>query len=248
MRQIGVLGGMSWESTAEYYRLLNEITAKRLGGLHSADLLVRSVDFAEIEEMQAAGDWERAGERLAEEAATLSDAGAEVIVLATNTMHKVAGALEETYGDRFLHLGDTTAAAVGAAGVKRVGLLGTGFTMSQPFYADRLHGHGLEVVVPTEPDQETVHRIIYEELCLGTFLDSSRQAYLEVIDRLVAAGCEGVILGCTEIELLLPIETYAGVPLFPTTRLHCEAAIEAALNSGISTRDQRSAHSSARIA
>ena len=244
MRRIGVLGGMSWESTAEYYRLLNEITAKRLGGLHSADLLVRSVDFAEIEEMQASGEWERAGERLAEEAATLSDAGAEVIVLATNTMHKVAGALEETYGDRFLHLGDTTAAAVGAAGVGRVGLLGTGFTMSQSFYADRLRGHGLEVIVPTEADQETVHRIIYEELCLGTFLDSSRQAYLEVIDRLVAAGCEGVILGCTEIELLLPIETYAGVPLFPTTRLHCEAAIEAAL----SPRDQPCVHSSARSA
>ncbi|WP_328530011.1 aspartate/glutamate racemase family protein [Nocardioides sp. NBC_00368] len=229
MRRIGVLGGMSWESTAEYYRLLNEITAKRLGGLHSADLLVRSVDFAEIEEMQVAGEWERAGTRLAEEAATLSDAGAEVIVLATNTMHKVAGALEETYGDRFLHLGDTTAAAVRAAGVGRVGLLGTGFTMSQPFYADRLRSHGLEVVVPTEPDQETVHRIIYEELCLGTFLDSSRQAYLEVVDRLVAAGCQGVILGCTEIELLLPMEAYAGVPLFPTTRLHCEAAVEAAL-------------------
>lgn len=248
MRRIGVLGGMSWESTAEYYRLLNEITAKRLGGLHSADLLVRSVDFADIEEMQASGEWERAGERLAAEAATLSDAGAEVIVLATNTMHKVAGALEETYGDRFLHLGDTTAAAVEAAEVGRVGLLGTGFTMSQPFYADRLRGHDLEVLVPTEPDRETVHRIIYEELCLGTFLDSSRQAYLEVIDRLVAAGCEGVILGCTEIELLLPIETYAGVPLFPTTRLHCEAAIEAALGSGTSPRDQRSAHSSARIA
>jgi len=248
MRRIGVLGGMSWESTAEYYRLLNEITAKRLGGLHSADLLVRSVDFAEIEEMQASGEWDRARERLAEEAATLSDAGAEVIVLATNTMHKVAGALEETYGDRFLHLGDTTAAAVEAAGVGRVGLLGTGFTMSQPFYADRLRGHGLEVIVPTEPDQETVHRIIYEELCLGTFLDSSRQAYLEVIDHLVAAGCEGIILGCTEIELLLPIETYAGVPLFPTTRLHCEAAIETALSTGISPRDQRSAHSSARIA
>ncbi|MEU6138496.1 aspartate/glutamate racemase family protein [Nocardioides sp. NPDC047086] len=231
MRRIGVLGGMSWESTAEYYRLLNEIAAKRLGGLHSADLLVRSVDFAEIEEMQAAGEWGWAGERLADEAARLSGAGAEVIVLATNTMHKVAGALEETYGDRFLHLGDTTAAAVEAAGVGRVGLLGTGFTMSQPFYADRLRGHGLEVAVPTEPDQATVHRIIYEELCLGTFLDSSRQAYFEVIDRLVAAGCEGVILGCTEIELLLPIETYAGMPLFPTTRLHCEAAIEAALSS-----------------
>ncbi|GGU30352.1 aspartate/glutamate racemase family protein [Nocardioides albus] len=234
MRRIGVLGGMSWESTAEYYRLLNEIAAKRLGGLHSADLLVRSVDFAEVEAMQAAGEWERAGERLADEAATLSDAGAEVIVLATNTMHKVAGALEATYGDRFLHLGDTTAAAVTAAGVGRVGLLGTGFTMAQPFYADRLRGHGLEVVVPVEQDQATVHRIIYEELCLGTFLDSSRQAYLDVIDRLVADGCEGVILGCTEIELLLPVETYAGVPLFPTTRLHCEAAIESSLSPGIS--------------
>lgn len=231
MRRIGVLGGMSWESTAAYYRLLNEIAAKRLGGLHSADLLVRSVDFAEIEEMQVAGEWERAGARLAEEAATLSDAGAEVIVLATNTMHKVAGALEETYGDRFLHLGDTTAAAVRAAGVGRVGLLGTGFTMSQPFYADRLRGHGLDVVVPSERDQDTVHRIIYEELCLGTFRDSSREAYLEVVDRLVAESCEGVILGCTEIELLLPMETYAGVPLFPTTRLHCEAAIEAALSA-----------------
>ncbi|MER7560357.1 aspartate/glutamate racemase family protein [Nocardioides sp. NPDC126508] len=230
MRRIGVLGGMSWESTAEYYRLLNEIAAKRLGGLHSADLLVRSVDFAEIEELQVLGEWERAGERLAEEAATLSGAGAEVIVLATNTMHKVAGALEEMYGERFLHLGDTTAAAVVAAGVGRVGLLGTGFTMSQPFYADRLRGHGLEVTVPGDEDQQTVHRIIYEELCLGTFLDSSRAAYLEVIDRLVAAGCEGVVLGCTEIELLLPMETYAGVPLFPTTRLHCEAAIEAALS------------------
>ena len=222
---------MSWESTAEYYRLLNEIAAKRLGGLHSADLLVRSVDFADIEEMQSTGDWARAGARLAHEAATLHGAGAEVIVLATNTMHKVAGALEETYGDRFLHLGDTTAAAVDASGVGRVGLLGTGFTMSQPFYADRLRGHGLDVAVPNERDQETVHRIIYEELCLGTFLDSSRQAYLEVIDRLVADGCEGVILGCTEIELLLPMETYAGVRLFPTTRLHCEAAIEAALSS-----------------
>lgn len=231
MRRIGVLGGMSWESTAEYYRLLNEIAAKRLGGLHSADLLVRSVDFAEIEELQVSGEWEQAGERLAAEAATLSGAGAEVIVLATNTMHKVAGALEETYGDRFLHLGDTTAAAVVAAGVGRIGLLGTGFTMSQPFYADRLRGHGLEVTVPGAEDQQTVHRIIYEELCLGTFLDSSRQAYLEVIDRLVADGCQGIVLGCTEIELLLPMETYAGVPLFPTTRLHCEAAIEAAISA-----------------
>ena len=226
-----MLGGMSWESTAEYYRLLNEIAAKRLGGLHSADLLVRSVDFAEIEELQVSGEWERAGERLAAEAETLSGAGAEVIVLATNTMHKVAGALEETYGDRFLHLGDTTAAAVVAAGVGRIGLLGTGFTMSQPFYADRLRGHGLEVTVPGDEDQQTVHRIIYKELCLGTFLDSSRQAYLEVIDRLVADGCQGIVLGCTEIELLLPMETYAGVPLFPTTRLHCEAAIDAALSA-----------------
>ncbi|GGR62428.1 aspartate racemase [Nocardioides luteus] len=231
MRRIGVLGGMSWESTAEYYRLLNEIAAKQLGGLHSADLLVRSVDFAEVEEMQVAGEWDRAGERLAEEAATLSDAGAEVIVLATNTMHKVAGTLEETYGDRFLHLGDTTAAAVRTAGVQKVGLLGTGFTMSQPFYADRLRSHGLEVTVPNETDQQRVHRIIYEELCLGVFEKSSRQAYLEVIDRLVAEGCEGVILGCTEIELLLPMESYAGVRLFPTTRLHCEAAIEAALSA-----------------
>jgi aspartate racemase len=220
MRRIGVLGGMSWESTAEYYRLLNEIAAKRLGGLHSADLVVRSVDFAVVEELQVAGRWDDAGRLLADEAALLAAAGAEVLLLATNTMHKVADAITDRVGDRLLHLGDTTARAVLAADVGRVGLLGTGFTMEQDFYVDRLASHGLDVVVPEDADRAEVHRIIYDELCLGVFTRASRQRYEDVIGRLVDRGCEGVILGCTEIELLVPVESLHGVPLFPTTRLH----------------------------
>ena len=232
MRVIGVIGGMSWESTAEYYRLLNTMTGQRLGGLHSADLLVRSVDFAEIERLQVAGEWERAGEVLAEAGAVLEAAGAELLVLATNTMHKVAGAIEERCDIPLVHLGDATAAAVLAAGVRHVGLLGTAFTMEQDFYADRLRSHGLIVTVPEASDRAEVHRVIYDELCRGHVVDSSRQAYLDVIARLVTAGCEGVVLGCTEIELLLPMESAHGVPLFPTTRIHVEAALTAALRPG----------------
>ena len=229
MRTIGVLGGMSWQSTAQYYRLLNELVAERLGGLHSAELALRSVDFARIEALQVTGEWDEAGRVLARVGEQLVAAGADVVVLATNTMHKVAEPLEDMFGAAFLHLGDVTARAVLGAGVGRVGLLGTRFTMEQPFYVDRLARHGLDVVVPPEADRDVVHRVIYDELCVGVVDDGSRERVRDVVRRLVALGCTGVILGCTELELLLSEPELGGVPLFATTRLHCEAAVEAAL-------------------
>ncbi len=228
MRVIGMLGGMSWESTAEYYRLANELVRERLGGLHSARTLLASVDFAEIERLQVAGDWDRAGELLAAEAARLQAGGAELLVLCTNTMHKVADRIEAAVDVPFLHLAEATADAVRAAGVTRVGLLGTAFTMEQEFYRDRLAGHGLQVLVPEAEDRATVHEVIYTELVLGQVRDASREAYREVIGRLVDRGAEGVILGCTEIELLIGPDD-SPVPVFPTTRLHVEAAVGAAL-------------------
>jgi aspartate racemase len=227
-RVIGMLGGMSWESTAQYYRLANELVRDRLGGLHSARLVLASLDFAEIERLQVAGDWDRAGQVLAEEAARLQAAGAELLVLCTNTMHKVADQVQAAVSIPLLHLADTTAAAVRAAGMRTVGLLATGFTMEQDFYRDRLAGHGLRVLVPVAADRASVHRIIYEELCLGVIREESRQLYRQVIDSLVAAGAEGVVLGCTEIELLIGAED-SPVPVFPTTRLHVEAAVSASL-------------------
>lgn len=229
MKRIGLIGGMSWESSAEYYRLLNTLVRERLGGLHSADCLLASVDFAEVEAMQADGRWEDAGRLLAAIAVDLEAAGAEVLVLCTNTMHKVAGAIEDAVTIPFLHLADTTAAAAKKAGLRRVGLLGTAFTMEQDFYRDRLSGHGLEVVVPGSEDRALVHRVIYDELCLGIVSESSRAAYQRVIGALVADGCDGVVLGCTEIELLIGPE-HSPVPLLPTTRLHAEAAVEWALS------------------
>jgi aspartate racemase len=232
-RVVGLLGGMSWESTAEYYRLANELVRDRLGGLHSARLLLASVDFAEIERLQVAGDWDRAGSVLAGEAARLEAAGAELLVLCTNTMHIVADRVQAAVGIPLLHLADATAAAVRAAGLTTVGLLGTAFTMEQAFYRDRLAGHGLRVLVPEAADRAEVHRVIYEELCLGVVRAESRNAYRRVIERLVAAGAEGVVLGCTEIELLVGAPD-SPVPVFPTTRLHVEAAITAAL-AGVPT-------------
>jgi aspartate racemase len=227
-RVIGMLGGMSWESTAEYYRLANELVRERLGGLHSARLVLASVDFAEVEELQATGQWDRAGELLAEVAKSLEAAGAELLLLCTNTMHKVAGRVESAVSVPLLHLGDATAAAVKKAGLGTVGLLGTAFTMEEAFYRDRLARHGLAVLVPSPPERAEVHRVIYEELCLGKVLPGSRQVYREVIAALVAAGAQGVILGCTEIELLVRPED-SPVPLFPTARLHVEAAVEQSL-------------------
>ena len=228
MKTIGLLGGMSWESSALYYQLLNEVVRDRLGGLHSARCVLLSVDFAEIERLQIAGDWDRAGELLAADAKTLEAAGADLVLLCTNTMHKVAGAVENALTVPLLHIGDVTADAVRAAGVGHVGLLATAYTMEQPFLTDRLAARGLHVLVPDPVDRAMVHRVIYEELCLGIVREESRAAYRAVIERLVAAGAEGVILGCTEIELLIS-QADVDVPVFPTTLLHVEAAVAAAL-------------------
>jgi aspartate racemase len=228
VKRIGLIGGMSWESSAEYYRLVNELTRERLGGLHSAECVLYSVDFAEIERLQVQGRWDDAAARLVEAARALEAAGADFVVLCTNTMHKVADTVAAAVAVPLLHLADTTAAAVRAAGVGRVGLLGTAFTMEQDFYRERLAGHGLDVLVPEAEDRALVHRVIYDELCLGVVSPSSRAGYLEVIDRLVGRGAEGVVLGCTEIELLIGQE-HVAVPVFPTTRLHAEAAVDLAL-------------------
>ena len=228
-RVIGMLGGMSWESTIEYYRLANELVRDRLGGLHSARLVLSSLDFAEIERLQVAGEWDRAGEVLAEEATRLQAAGAELLLICSNTMHKVADRVQAAVAVPLLHLADTTADAVRAAGLTTVGLLATGFTMEQDFYRDRLAAHGLRVLVPEATDRAEVHRVIYEELCVGVIREESRESYRQVIGRLVAAGAEGIILGCTEIELLVGAAD-SPVPVFPTTRLHVEAAVAASLD------------------
>ena len=223
-----MIGGMSWESTAEYYRLANELVRESRGGYHSARIVLTSVDFADVERLQVAGEWEVAGELLAAEARRLQAAGADLVVLCTNTMHKVADAVVGAIDVPFLHLADTTADAVRAASVRRVGLLGTRFTMEQPFYRDRLAEHGLDVLVPDEAGREVVHRVIYDELVHGVVRPESREAYVAVMAGLVERGAEGIVLGCTEIELLVGAED-TSVPVFPTTRLHVEAAVAAAL-------------------
>ncbi|MFD0162966.1 aspartate/glutamate racemase family protein [Streptomyces decoyicus] len=228
MKTIGLLGGMSWESTAEYYRLLNQLTRERLGGLHSSKCVLYSVDFAEIERLQVEGRWEQAAQVLAEAARALESAGADMLVLCTNTMHKVADEVSAAVTVPLVHLADTTADAVRSSGLRRVGLLGTAFTMEQDFYRGRLENHGLDVLVPDAAGRKTVHRVIYEELCQGIVHETSRQAYMAVISDLVAAGAEGIVLGCTEIELLIEPE-HSPVPVFPTTRLHAEAAVTRAL-------------------
>lgn len=228
MKTIGLLGGMSWESSIEYERLVNEGIRERLGGVHSADLIVRSYDFARIEALQAAGDWDAAGAVLAADARRLEDAGAELIVLCTNTMHRVADAIEAAIRVPFLHLADATADAVVAAGVVDVALLGTRYTMEQAFYRERLERRGLTVLVPDEPDRTTIHDVIYDELVRGVVRHESRAAYLSAIDRLIGRGATGVIAGCTEIELLVTPDDVP-VAYFPTTRLHAAAAVTAAL-------------------
>ncbi len=228
VRTIGLLGGMSWESSIEYERRINEGVRAALGGTHSADLVIRSYDFAAIEALQAAGDWDAAGERLAADAANLERAGAEAIVLCTNTMHVVAPAIEAAITVPFLHLADATAAAVVEARVDTVALLGTRYTMEQDFYRARLEARGLEVLVPDEPDRTVVHDVIYDELVQGRVESSSKTAYLGIIERLLARGATGVIAGCTEIELLVGPDDVE-VAYFPTTALHAEAAISFAL-------------------
>jgi len=227
VKKIGLLGGMSWESTALYYSLLNELVRERLGGYHSARCVVSSVDFAQVEEMQRAGDWDAAGQLLAAEARLLESAGAELLVLCTNTMHKVADRIEEATTVPFVHLADVTGRAVLAAGLESVAFLGTGFSMRESFHTDRIARHGLDVTVPDQEQQQVVHEVIYGELVHGVVRDESRAAYQRIIDSLVERGAQGVILGCTEIELLIgPAD--CPVQVFPTTRLHAEAAVDLA--------------------
>lgn len=226
MRTIGLIGGMSWESTVSYYRIINETVRDRLGGLHSAKIVLYSVDFHQVERLQRAEDWEEAGLLLAQAASSLEAAGADLLVLCTNTMHKVAPAIEEAVAIPLLHIADPTADEIKAAGLRRIGLLGTRFTMEQDFYRDRLQRvHGIDVLIPGEDDRETVHRVIYDELCLGTARDSSRDEFREIINRLVGDGAQAVILGCTEIAMLVGAAD-SPVPVFDTTSIHARRAAE----------------------
>ena len=230
MRTIGLIGGMSWESTVPYYQTINRVVGRRLGGLHSAKVALYSVDFDEIERLQHAGKWEESGEILADAARAVRRAGADFIVLCTNTMHKVAPQIEAAVDVPLLHIADATAARVKGAGVTRVGLLGTRFTMEEDFYRGRLETrHGLSVLTPPAGARDLVHRVIYGELCLGQVLEGSRSAFRQVVDGLVERGAQGVILGCTEIGLLLKPED-APVALFDTAAIHAEAAADYALD------------------
>jgi len=232
MKTIGLIGGMSWESSLEYYRLINLGVKERLGGLHSAQTLMYSVDFAEIERLQHHGEWEHAAQHLAAAAQRLEQGGADFIVLCTNTMHKVAAEIQASTRLPLLHIADPTAQAIRAQGIKRVGLLGTRFTMEEAFYKERLQQpHGLEVIIPDAEARTTVHRIIYDELCLGEIRPASKVAYQAILQQLTQAGAEGVILGCTEITLLIQ-QAECAVSVFDTTRLHATAAVEMALRAG----------------
>ena len=231
MKTIGLIGGMSWESTVPYYQVINRVVGERLGSLHSAKIALYSVDFHEIEQLQHAARWAESGAILADAARAVRRAGADFLVLCTNTMHKVAPQIEAAVDIPLLHIADATAARVTAAGMRTVGLLGTRFTMEQDFYRGRLEErHGLEVLIPPAEARDVVHRVIYGELCLGQVLDGSRAAFRDVVAGLVTRGAQGVILGCTEIGLLLRPED-ASVPLFDTATIHAEAAAMYALES-----------------
>lgn len=228
MKTIGLLGGMSWSSTIAYYRIMNEETARRLGGLHSAPLLMSSVDFAEIVAMQRRGDWEAAGGQLADAAHRLEQAGADLLLIGANTMHKVAEQVREAIGIPLIHAAEATASSIRAAGLRSVALLGTQYVMEQPFLKDKLAACGLQIIVPGDEDRAEVHRIIFEELCQGKFLPDSRTCMSAIMARLADLGAEGIILGCTEISLLVTQDD-ASVPLFDTTRIHAVSAVDAAL-------------------
>ncbi|GAA0299721.1 aspartate/glutamate racemase family protein [Rhodovulum strictum] len=229
MKTIGILGGMSAASTALYYDALNRGARERLGGLHSAELLIRSLDFAGVERMQAAGDWEAAGRLLNREARALQAGGASLLILATNTMHKLAGPMMAGVTIPFLHIADATAAAIRAAGLSRPGLMATAYTMEQSFYTDRLRAAGLSPMLPGPEDRATTHRIIYDELCRDVIRDDSRTAYEDIAMRLAKRGADCLILGCTEVGMLL----HAGnvpMPVFDTVQVHCAAALDMALD------------------
>ncbi|MEP1422883.1 MAG: aspartate/glutamate racemase family protein [Erythrobacter sp.] len=229
MKTIGIIGGMSWESSAQYYALINRTMRERLGAPHSANILMDSLDFGPVAEAQASGDWDQLADTLIQSAENLEAGGADCIVLATNTMHKVADAVEEAVDLPFIHIADSAADAVCDAGIIKIGLLGTAFTMEEPFYKERLEEHhGLDVVIPEAQDRAEVHRVIFEELVAGQIIDESREAIRDIITRLVDEGAQGVILGCTEIGLLID-QSDSAVPLFDTTQLHAHAAVEFAL-------------------
>ena len=231
MKTIGLLGGMSWQSTSLYYRLINEETSRRLGGLHSARIAMVSLDFHEVEQHQRQGDWQRAAEVLVTHALQVEAAGADLLLLCTNTMHKVAQDVEAALSIPLLHIADATATRVRQAGIKCIGLLGTKFTMEQGFYRGRLEQHGLTVLVPSAEDRNIVHSVIYDELCRGTIRDGSRKEFLRVIEQLDSLGAEGVIEGCTEIGMLVTSE-HTRVELFDTTAIHAQMAVAAALECG----------------
>ncbi|MCS5563203.1 MAG: aspartate/glutamate racemase family protein [Oleiphilaceae bacterium] len=228
MKTIGLLGGMSWESTQSYYRLINEGVKARLGGLHSARLILYSVDFAEIEVLQQQGDWEAAGRLLASAAEAVQAAGADFLLIGTNTMHKVAPQIDDAIDIPLLHIADATAQALKHEGMHSVGLLGTRFTMEQAFYRERLERAGIRVLVPDQEERDEIHRIIYEELCQGDIRPDSRAVFQAVVDGLATRGAQGALLGCTEIGLLLK-QSDTPVALFDTTEIHANAAVAAAL-------------------
>ena len=229
MKTIGLIGGMSWESSLEYYRIINETIKRRLGGLHSARCVLVSVDFAEIEPLQHQERWTEQAQMMVAAAQNVERAGADFVLLCTNTMHKLAEDIQAGIHIPFLHIADATARKIKAAGIRKVGLLGTRFTMEQDFYRSRLEEkHHLTMLIPGEQQRELVHRVIYEELCLGVIKAESRRQYAQVIQDLVQNGAQGIVLGCTEIEMLVKSED-SPVPLFPTTRIHAEAAVEYAL-------------------
>ncbi|MGW8428987.1 aspartate/glutamate racemase family protein [Peribacillus simplex] len=228
MKTIGLIGGMSWESSLEYYRLINEEVKAKLGGLHSAKCILYSVDFEEIERYQADGDWESSGKLLADVALSLEKAGAEMIVICTNTMHKVVGYIEEKVSLPILHIADSTAKQIEKSKISTVGLLGTKYTMEQDFYKTRIESNGIKVLIPNDEDRKVINKVIYEELCIGEIQQSSRDYYKKVIKRLVDEGAEGIILGCTEIGLLIKPED-SEVPLFDTAAIHAVDTVNMAL-------------------
>ena len=228
MKTIGLIGGMSWESTVTYYKIINETVKERLGGFHSGKILLYSVDFAEIEECQTKGEWEKSAEILSEAAENLEKAGADFIVICTNTMHKVAGKIQENIKIPVIHIADATAHKLKQDGILKTALLGTKYTMTQDFYKEKLRENGIEVLIPEEKDIEIVNHVIYEELCLGKILDSSRKEYIRIIDGLKEKGAQGVILGCTEIGLLIS-QKDSSLPVYDTTEIHALSACEKAL-------------------
>ncbi|KJR68791.1 aspartate/glutamate racemase family protein [Bacillus velezensis] len=229
MKTIGLIGGMSWESSAEYYRIINEEIKKKLGGLHSAKCLLYSVDFKEIEHYQSIGAWDKAGEALGQVARSLEKAGADFIVICTNTMHKVLGYIQEMINIPILHIADATAEQIIRQDIRSVGLLGTKYTMEQDFYKSRIASHAINVIVPDDDERELINNIIYQELCLGEIKQSSKNIYKKIINNLVDRGAEGIILGCTEIGLLVKAED-SKVPLFDTTLIHAQKAVNKSLS------------------